>query len=154
MGLNPDELGRDLVIGENGDLAVFGNDLDYINGVDHVILRFSRELLSPHGLLSKYLEDASGLIAIDENYGNEAFYQLSEPMDQDWVDRVKAAIYNVGNDQPNLAITKIDYYLLDVGRNRLGFDIQIQVDGGPVKRLYLESNVLGFNVRVLDGNRT
>lgn len=154
MAFNPNDLGRDLVIGQNGDLVVFGNDLDYINGVDHVILRFSRELMSPHGILSRYTLDSSGLVALDDNYGNEAFYQLSEPMNEAWVEGVKSAIHTVGNEQPNLTISKIDYYLLDVGRNRLGFDIQLQVDGGPISRLYLESNTLGFNVRVIDGNRT
>lgn len=154
MPINPDELGRDLVIGKNGDLALFGNDFDYVNGTDHVVLRFTRELMSPHGLLSRYALDSNGVVALDDNYGNEAFYQLSEPMTQGWIDRVKAAIQAVGNEQPNLTIYKIDYYLTDIARNRLSFDIQVQIDGGPIKRLYLESNVLGFNVRVVDGNRT
>jgi hypothetical protein len=152
--INPNELGRDLIIGEDGDLAIYGNGFDVINGADHAVLRFSRELMSPHGLLSRYMLDYNGLQALDDNYGNEAFSELAEPMDQNWIERVKIAIYNVADEQPNLLVEKIDYSFLDVSNRRLAFDIQIQVDGGSLKRLYLETGVLGFNVRVVDGNRT
>jgi len=152
--LDPKQLGTDIVISESGDLAVYGRDFDAIDGPDHVILRFARELMSPANLLSTYCRDAGGIQAVAEDYGNEAFYQLSEPLDDQWVESVKQAIYLVADAQPNLEIENVDYHVLDPNKGVFGFEILVAVDGEALKRLYLENSALGFNVRVLDGNRT
>jgi len=152
--IDPRQLGTDIVINESGDLAVYGRDFDCIDGPDHVILRFARELMSPANLLSSYCTDYGGVQALAEDYGNEAFYQLSEPLDDQWVENVKQAIYLVGEAQPNLEIENIDYRIIDPNKGVFGFDISVSVAGSELKRLYLENEALGFNVRVLDGNRT
>jgi hypothetical protein len=145
--LDPKELGRDLVI-VDGDLSPYGNDLDLLEGPDHVVLRFARELMSPHNLLARYTFDSEGLKALDEDYGNEGFYELSEPLDQAWIERVKAAIYTVGENQPNLIIDSVNYQILDLASQKFGFDITVNVQGSKLTRLYVETSALGFNVRV------
>lgn len=154
MVLDPKQLGRDLVISETGDLVSYGRDFDYVDGPDHVVVRFARELMSPHNLLAAYCRDYQGIKVLEEDYGNHAFYELSEPLDDSWIESVKQSIYLVGEAQPNLTVENVDYYMLDVSKGRMGFDISISVEGGPLKRLYLENNTLGFNVRIADGNRT
>lgn len=129
--INNDELGVDIVTGPEGDLVRVVRDLGTIDGVANVVNAFVRELMTPYGMLARWVYDAEGLKILDADYGNPAYYLLSEPVTASWANEVVSAIQQVGDAQSRINVLGVDYELLDLAVHRVRFNIRFEVLGVP-----------------------
>lgn len=130
--LNPELLGVDVATGTNGDLLAEGSDLMGVGGVANAINAFVRELTTPYGYLARWVADAGGLKILDEGYGNPAFYQMSQPTTQEWIDFMIDSIEQVADNQSRIELTGgISYTLLTGVPHGVRFRVPFRVLGVP-----------------------
>jgi hypothetical protein len=125
---NPNYLGTD-ISQLSGDLATSLGDFKVQSGVSNVIDAFVRELTTPLGYIAKYVLDVDGLKIVDANYGNEAYYQLSEPLSEPFITSMISHIQNVAAmHQDRLTVNSIDYNIVDLKENKIQFLINFLVE--------------------------
>lgn len=130
--LNPELLGVDIATGATGDFVANGSDFGTISGVANVVNAFVRELTTPYGYLARFVEDSGGLKIIDEDYGNPGYQQLSEPMDQEWIDFMVDSIEQVAENHPRIEMNTVDYEILNLAVNHgIKFRLRFRVLGVP-----------------------
>lgn len=145
-------LGVDLVATPNWDLAVNVHDLATQTGLSNVINAFIRELTTPQGFIGRYVYDIEGLKLIDGDYGNPAYYQLSEPLTNLWINDMMSHVQTVAVYHPRLTLDTIDYQLLDVERNQVQFMINFRVEtSADSVTLLLVRNGTVLTAGVLEG---
>lgn len=133
--LNQNLLGTD-ISQKSGDIATSLGDFKTQNGVANVIDAFIRELTTPLGYIGRYVLDVEGLKTVDIDYGNEAYYQLSEPLSETFISNMINHIQLVGEaHQDKLTINSINYNIVDLTENKVQFLISflVQSDVAPVK---------------------
>lgn len=133
--IDPNYLGNDISQTLSGDLAVNVHDLQTQSGSQNVIDAFVRELTTPLGYIARYVKDIDGLKIIDADYGNPAYYQLSEPVSDVWISNMLGHIQAVGSVNTRLDIQSVDYSIMDLIRNQVQFLItfKVQNDLTPIK---------------------
>ena len=95
---DPDSFGIDLDSRPASDRARFGDagdlrstsfgDISTISGPELVVKSRVRELTTPFGYYSRYIQDVEGLKLVDGDYGNALYTLLSEPQSTISMDRV------------------------------------------------------------------
>lgn len=128
--LNTAQLGTDIATDLIGDIAEKGKDVDTIDGIDNVINAFVRELVTPFSYLARWVYDAEGLKIIDEDYGNVAYLQLSEPRTETWISNMLVHINDVARGQARLTLQTIDYTLTPE-TNTIQFKIAFKILQNP-----------------------
>lgn len=124
--LDPTPFGADIATTSSGDIAEVGKDIGTISGVDNVINSFVRELLTPLGYLARWAYDVDGLKILDEDYGNSAYLQLSEPLTEAWISDMITHITLVADEQPRIVLQAVDYTLVPE-TNSIGFKISFTI---------------------------
>lgn len=88
-----------------GDLPVTGiGDLTYTDGPALVMQARIRELMTPYGYYGRYVADLQGVKYIDGDYGNPAFFVLSEPTNSIPMEFVSASCEYVMLKDPRVQV--------------------------------------------------
>lgn len=135
--LNENLLGID-ISQSSGDIATVLGDFKTQNSIANVIDAFIRELTTPLGYIGRYVLDIDGLKIVDSDYGNEAYYQLSEPLSDSFINNMIGHIQTVADAHQNrLTISSIDYNILNLIENKVQFlvSLLIQSDLPPIQLL-------------------
>jgi hypothetical protein len=128
---DPSFLGTDLATTAQGDVAASGSDWGTISGIENVVNAFIRELVTPLGYLGRYIYDIDGLKVIDEDYGNNAYAQLSEPMTPAWINNMVDHIHSVAANQPRIQLQTVDYTITNLEQQGIHFEIKFTILNVP-----------------------
>lgn len=90
---SPDSLGEDLLIDDEetgGDLVQSpGFDLEFIDSESNLKASLIRRLTTPKGFLARFVQDYTGLVSVNSEYGNDAYKYLSEPLTATTISSIK-----------------------------------------------------------------
>ena len=130
-------LGQDVEISDEADggdlVATSGGDIAFVVGDTNLQAAIVRRVVTPQGNLARYVQDTTGLVSINQDYGNLGYKYLSEPLNALTISRIKDQIRSCLSQDPRIVVGDINPSVVPYGGTfQVVYNISYTVVGSSV----------------------